>query len=276
MSTETVPAETRMVANHRERSSAPSHAELADLDNLPQYSRRRILGIWAAAAVPMAVLVWLVAPLLAAVFDGSSAWPRAIVLTLTAGLVWQFILVLLLVHREQGSLRWSVLKKALWLQAPVSPRSGRRGGRLWLLLVPLVMMVAAKEMLPKLPAPAHRDLALFLQSSAGPEFFSGNWPWFGLIVAMMIFNTVLGEELLFRGLLLPRMRGAFCRWDWLANGILFGVYHLHLPWSIPANTLDTFFVSYPVKRYRSALLGIAVHSVQTVVFSLMILTLVLR
>jgi hypothetical protein len=40
--------------------------------------------------------------------------------------------------------------------------------------------------------------------------------------------------------------------------------------------LDTFFVSYPARRYRSALLGIAVHSVQTVVFSLMILALVLR
>ena len=38
------------------------------------------------------------------------------------------------------------------------------------------MLESIKEMLPKLPAPATRDLALFLQSSAGPEFFSGNWP----------------------------------------------------------------------------------------------------
>jgi membrane protease YdiL (CAAX protease family) len=92
---------------------------------------------------------------------------------------------------------------------------------------------------------------------------------------MMVFNTVLGEELLFRGLLLPRMRGAFGRWDWLANGVLFGVYHLHLPWSIPANTLDTFFISLPASRYRSALIGILVHSVQTVVFTGLLLALVL-
>ena len=51
--------------------------------------------------------------------------------------------------------------------------------------------------------------------------------------------------------------------DWL-DDVLFGVYHLHLPWSIPANTLDTFFISYPASRYRSALIGICVHSVQTV------------
>jgi membrane protease YdiL (CAAX protease family) len=87
---------------------------------------------------------------------------------------------------------------------------------------------------------------------------------------------VLGEELLFRGLLLPRMQGAFGRWDWVANGALFGVYHLHVPWTIPVNLLDTFFVVYPSRRYRSALIGIVVHSVQTVVFSALLLALVLR
>ena len=59
---------------------------------------------------------------------------------------------------------------------------------------------------------------------------------------MAIFNTVLGEELLFRGLLLPRMNGAFGRWDWVANGVLFAAYHLHVPWTIPANLIDTFIL----------------------------------
>jgi membrane protease YdiL (CAAX protease family) len=191
-------------------------------------------------------------------------------------MIWQFVFVMHAIHKEQGSLRWAVLKDALWLRAPRNPRTGRRGGRLWWVLVPLVLLVAAKEMLPKIPAPVDRDQALFFESTAGQEFFSGNWPWFALILAMMIFNTVLGEELLFRGLLLPRMRQAFGRWDWLANGVLFGLYHLHLPWSIPLNLLDTFIVSYPARRYRSALIGIAVHSAQTVVFGALILALVLR
>jgi hypothetical protein len=88
--------------------------------------------------------------------------------------VWQFVLVLLLVRREQGSLRWPVVKHALWLRAPQSPRTGRRGGRVWLLTLPLILAVAAKEELPKLPAPVDRDQGLFLQSVAGQEFFSGN------------------------------------------------------------------------------------------------------
>jgi membrane protease YdiL (CAAX protease family) len=224
----------------------------------------------------MAGLAWIGVPLLAGRLDGPGAWPRAVVLCLTAGLVWQFVLVLIAVRREQGTLRWPVLRDALWLRAPRSPRTGRRGGRTWWVLLPLVLAVAAKEMLPKIPAPVDRDQGLFLQSASGHEFFAGNWTWFAAILTMMVFNTVLGEELLFRGLLLPRMRGLFGRWDWLANGLLFGLYHLHLPWSIPANLLDTFVLSYPPSRFRSALLGICVHSVQTVVFTAMLLVLVLR
>lgn len=254
-------------------SSTPAAA--AELPIL-QYSRRRILGTWAAAAGPMSALAWVVAPWLAGVLKGPSAWPRAILLSLTVGMIWQFVLVVVTVRREQGTLRWSVIKNALWLRAPRSPRTGRRGGRLWWLLVPLILAVAAKEELPKIPAPIHRDQSLFLQSVAGQDFFAGNWLWFAVIVTMMIFNTVLGEELLFRGLLLPRMRGAFGRWDWLVNGVLFGIYHLHLPWSIPANSLDTLFISFPASRYRSALIGILVHSVQTVVFTALLLALVLR
>jgi uncharacterized protein len=243
---------------------------------LPQYTRGRVLGTWAVAALPMAALAWIGAPVVHATFEGPSAWPRAILLCLTAGMIWQFVFVMFAVHREQGSLRWTVLKDALWLRAPQSPTTGRKGGRLWWILLPLILLVAAKEELPKIPAPVDRDQGLFLQSAAGQEFFSGNWAWFAVIVTMMVFNTVLGEELLFRGLLLPRMRGAFGRWDWLVNGLLFGCYHLHLPWSIPANTLDTFFISLPASRYRSALIGIFVHSIQTVVFTGLLLALVLR
>src|SRR5919202_7155039 len=50
------------------------------------------------------------------------------------------------------------------------------------------------------PVTGH-DFSASVQSDAGQAFMSGNWSWFVLIVALMVFNTVLGEELLFRGLL---------------------------------------------------------------------------
>jgi uncharacterized protein len=241
-----------------------------------QYTLAGVLGIWAAAALPMAALFWGVAPLLAHTLDGPFALIRALILVATAGLAWQFLLVLLLVRREQGSLRWSVLKDALWLHAPRSPRTGRRGRRTWLVVIPLVVAFGVEELLPTLPEPESRALGRFLGSDAGRQFLSGNWVWFAILVALVVFNTVLGEELLFRGLLLPRMQGVFGRWDWAANGVLFAAYHLHEPWAIPWTLLDAFILAYPSKRYHSALIGIAVHSAQSVVILGIALTLVLR
>jgi hypothetical protein len=39
--------------------------------------------------------------------------------------------------------------------------------------------------------------------------------------------------------------------------------------------LDTFILCYPTKRYRSAWIGIAVHSAQSVFIVILLLTLVL-
>lgn len=108
------------------------------------------------------------------------------------------------------------------------------------------------------------------------DLFAGSWGWFSLAVALFLSNTVLGEELLFRGFLLPRMSGAFGQRDWLANGVLFAGYHLHVPWAIPIALIDTFVFAYPSRRYRSALIGICVHSAQSVVLTLLLLSLVLQ
>jgi hypothetical protein len=63
------------------------------------------------------------------------------------------------------------------------------------------------------------------------------------------------------------MHGVFGRWSWVANGVPFALYHLHVPWVIPQTLLvDTLVVTYPSLRYLSALIGIAVHSAQTVFF----------
>lgn len=233
---------------------------------IPQYTKRRILGVWAAAALPMGVLAWGLAPVLARALDGPAALGRALILSLTAGLLWQFVLVLWLVRREQGSLRWPVLRDALWLRAPQSPRTGRRGGRLWWVLVPLTLAFAAEEFLPVLAHPGSHDFGVFLGSEAGQSLLSESLFWPLAVVTMMVLNTALGEELLFRGLLLPRMQGAFGRADWVVNGVLFAAYHLHQPWSMPGALYDTLVLSYPAKRFRSAVISIMIHSTQSLFF----------
>jgi len=251
----------------------PGRSPRAEAVTITQYSRWAIVAIWAAAVLPMGVLAWVVAPVMAG--GGGMPLARALLVCLTAGLIWQFVLVAALVGYEQQSLRWSRIGPALWLQSPRSPRTGRVGGRVWLVVLPLIAGFAVHQLAPSLPHPVSYDLGKFLSSAAGKMMFHGSWGWFAVAVTMFIFNSVLGEELLFRGLLLPRMNGAFGDRDWVVNGVLFAAYHVHAPWAIPVNLVDTLLISYPVKRFRSAWIGIAVHSAQNVVFTLLLLRLVL-
>src|SRR5919202_1530780 len=111
-------------------AAIPSRAADSAVE-IPQLGRRAILAVWAAAALPMAALAWLVAPVVADRLSGDGNVPmaKALFALLTVGLVWQFVLVAALVRREQGTLRWSVVREALWLRTPRSPKTGRVGGR---------------------------------------------------------------------------------------------------------------------------------------------------
>jgi len=223
----------------------------------------------------MAVLAWIVAPAVA----GAGATDRRFVVTLigalACGLIWQCVLVVALVAREQRSLRWPVVRDALWL-GPPSDSTGRRGGRLWLWTVPFALGFAVLQLIPfGLTGPSDHDFGAFLGSAEGHDILRGNWGLFVLILVLFLFNTVLGEEVLFRGLLLPRMRGAFGRADWVVNGVLMGLYHLHQPWSIPHNIVAGFLFAYPTRRFRSAWMGIVVHSTQSIVLTVIVFAIVI-
>jgi membrane protease YdiL (CAAX protease family) len=239
-----------------------------------QYSLAQILGVWAAAAVPMGILAWVVAPWLKDQLGGKERLAQALLILLTLGLVWQFVLVVILTWRELGTLRWSRVRNALWLRAPRDPRSGRVGGRVWLWVLPFVVVFALEQALPGIAGPLQRDFGRFLGDDRGKAFFEGAWGWFAVVVVLSIFNTVLGEELLFRGLLLPRMRGVFGKYDWVANGLLFSLYHVHVPWVIPASLVDIVALAYPSRRFQSAWMGIIVHSTQSVFILILLFTLV--
>jgi len=249
----------------------PTDAAQAETDlrsaAIPQYSLAQILGVFALAALPMGALAWLVAPAFGPAAGGLS---MALVICLTAGLVWQFGVVLLLVGIEQRSLRWRVVRAALWLGPPT--RGARRGGRLWWMVVPYIAVFALLQLIPwPFESPLDRSPAYFLETDAGHDLLGGNVSLYVLLLVLFVFNTVLGEELLFRGLLLPRMAGVFGRADWIANGILFGLYHLHQPWSIPGSIIDgALAMAFPSARYRTAWFGIIVHSTQSMLFGVLV------
>jgi membrane protease YdiL (CAAX protease family) len=100
-----------------------------------------------------------------------------------------------------------------------------------------------------------------IQGLADPQF-QGQWWILGLTLTSMLFNYLLGEELLFHGVLLPRMAGVFGRWDWVANTVLFGLYYVHKIWFWPSMIASSFGYAWAAKRFRSLWMSMIVHGIE--------------
>jgi membrane protease YdiL (CAAX protease family) len=256
---------------------AGASEEFDRYEPVTQYSLAKILGVWAAATVPMGVLAWIVAPWLRDRLGGRDPFIEALLICLTAGLVWQLVLTLILVRQEQGSLGWSRVRDALWLRAPKDPKTRRVGGKVWWWVLPFVLLSVAINAVPIYPTgPSPRDLPNLLGTDRAENFFSGAWGWFALLVAVALLSPWV-EELFFRGLLLPRMRDAVGRGDWVVNGALFAAYHVHQPWSIPSSLLDGIFAqAYPTRRFQSIWIALFAHTIPSFVIIGVVLSLVLK
>ncbi len=255
-----------------------------------QYTLWQILGIWALAAIPMGILGWVIYPALSPDFNSNplGAGVTRLVL-LTVGLIWQFVLSMIIVRKEEGDLRWATIKRRLRLNRPQDPTTGKTRRRLWLWVIPFLIASIIYDLaitpsvdklwvsiFPFLTEPPSFNFDLIFQSQEILNRLVGAWWFFGLFVVTCVFNSILGEEFLFRGVLLPKMEGVFGRWSWLANGVLFGLYHVHQPWSILQNVISgPLVLAFPSWRYRSTWMAVIVHSAQSVYVLVLILGVVL-
>ena len=251
-----------------------------------QYNLWQIIGIWLAAGAPMWLLGWVAYPALSAGLPPVEAGLLRMKL-LTIGLIWQFLLSMIILYLEEGNISLGTISRRFWLNHPKSLRSGKTKKALWWWIIPLILLIAALEIglrstlvdvwtgiFPFLSEPAGYDAATLFAPEMRAQWV-GAWGFLALFLVQAIFNTFLGEEFLFRGVLLPKMEGIFGRWDWVANGILFSFYHLHQPWGILAIIPGDLVFAYSGKRFRSNWFPIILHSGQSIFFLFIILGLVL-
>jgi len=251
-----------------------------------QYTLRQILVIWFAAGAPLWIFAWAVHPTLSqglSALDSGLLWMKLDLV----GLVWQFALSMFILYWETGSLRIASISRRFWLNNPISPRTGQKDNRFWWLLIPLMILVVALELglapfltglwtklFPFLAEPPSRSLDVLFAPEMHARWI-GAWDFFALFVIVSLFNNFLSEEFLFRGVLLPRMKGVFGRGDWVANGVIFGAYHLQMPWTIPVNILFGWLMAFTARRYRTNWFPIILHNGQAFYFGFLILGLVL-
>lgn len=247
-----------------------------------QYSLFKILGIYVLASAPAGFAGWILGPMIDPYIKlepAALAFGVARIIALTLALIWLFVLSLIIVRIEEGNLRWLTIKDRLWLHSPKDQKSGVSGGKVWLWLIPffLLLMILSGLLSPVEPFVFdffNIDIKFSMSSLFNEEVtdaLAGAWFFLFLFLFMGIFN-ILGEEFLFRGILLPKMEGQFGKWDWVANGLLMGAYHWHQPWGIPVAMVASVFVfSFASRRYESSWMGIITHSVQIFLMLFLIL-----
>jgi membrane protease YdiL (CAAX protease family) len=124
------------------------------------------------------------------------------------------------------------------------------GGLLVIVLLTAAIMVVARAADP-----------LFV---AGPSFLRGplGWPvlWILLAWIPLYVSNILGEELCWRGYLLPRQEVAAGRGAWLLNGVCWCLFHWSFGWQIMLLTLPiSLILPAIVQRRQSTWVGIIIH-----------------
>lgn len=251
-----------------------------------QYTLWQVLGIWLAGGAPMWLLGWVAYPPMSAGLAPMDAGLLRLKL-LTVGLIWQFVLAMIIICREEGNIRLGTISRRFWLNHPKSVRSGETKKALWWWIIPLIVLLAFLEIgfrstlvnlwtaiFPFFAEPEGYDMSSMFTPELRAQMV-GAWGLLALLFVESLFNTFLGEEFLFRGVLLPKMEGVFGKWDWVANGVIFGFYHLHQPWGILNSIVTGLIFAFTGKRFHSNWFPIILHSGQSVFMLFLILGLVL-
>lgn len=254
----------------------------ADLDKMnDQFSLKKILLLWLCSAVPMGILTYVITPEIVKI----TKWPILIVywIGIIIGLVWQFILSLIVLKYEGYQINLNLISNRLKYQKPINPFTGKASYWFLLWTLPFILISALIQSgfisLPNVDVWITYIFPHFPKydlSNIDASNYKGAWWLLGLFLITFVFNYFLGEELFYRGVLLPKMNGVFGRWDWFFNGILFGLYHLHKPQVIFSTALYFGFVfALPSKLFQSNWMALIIHGLEGILGMLIILKIII-
>ena len=73
--------------------------------------------------------------------------------------------------------------------------------------------------------------------------------------------NIVGEELWYRGWMLPRQEASFGNKAWIVNAVMFTFQHTFQPWNMLAMLPGSLFVCYAVQRRKKTWLSILWHGI---------------
>ena len=207
-----------------------------------QYSLPMILFMFAWPAAWFMFLIWVVRPLLfgtPAPGQFLSTW--LFLGVATVGNAAELIVALVILRREGYKLTLSGLRDRARLRWPT-------GWKKWALVLVALALYAVGMMSSSLdeklastpgfappywwPPMTNPNVEVSAPADLFPDLvLAGNYLFFAFFLIYGFVFNIVGEELYYRGMLLPKMQGVFGKWTWLANGILFELKHVYQRWT---------------------------------------------
>jgi len=149
---------------------------------------------------------------------------------------------------------------------------------IWFVLQKLSAWLIAQGFMPVpegLPAfldPRTTDSVAALEQATGG--LQGNWGFALMSMALLIVN-IAGEEVWWRGYVLPRQELAFGKWTWLVHGLMWTGFHAFKWWDLVSLLPLCLGLSYVTHRLRNNSTGFVIHTLQKADFFLVVVPLIL-
>lgn len=84
--------------------------------------------------------------------------------------------------------------------------------------------------------------------------------WLLLVWLPYWILNIMGEEFLWRGVMLPRQELAFGKYTWLIHGFGWGLFHVAFGWHLLITLIPLIFIqSYIVQKTKNSWVGVIMH-----------------
>lgn len=248
-------------------SEAPDRVKRTEL-SVPQLGIGKILLMFAWPAAWFTLLIYGLGPLFIPASGPTPTWFLLAVFVLGNGA--ELAAGILLLQREGRPLSFAWLRSRIRLRWP-------RGWKPWVIALAAFLVAAAASMaagplnralasvpgfIPPTwwPSASNPNVTVMSAADVFPDVhLAGNWGFVVLYLAVGFIFNIIGEELYYRGYLLPRMRGVFGRLDWIANGVLFTLKHVYQRWLFPGIIAGGLALAFAAGPLGSLPLAIVMH-----------------
>lgn len=209
--------------------------------------------------------------------------PTWLLLTITVlGTGAELVAALVLLRREGYRLTINALRDRIRWRWPKGRNAWVLAGVVFVLGLSLSMLMgpvnrvlaSAPGFVPPewWPAASNPTIPVNSASDVFPDvFLEGNFLFVLLYFAVGLVFNIFGEEIYYRGFLLPRMQGVFGKWDWVANGVLFTLKHVYQRWLYPGILVGGLSFAFAAGPLGSLPLAMVFHWVGNFLFNMIFL-----